>query len=178
MILLYRGTSPLSRCIRFCNWSCYSHASWTFARIDDDKARLVGDMDEWEAWGGGNGFPAGVGHRAHWGAAHRRGTRVDCFELKQGLTARETVQLRLFFGTQLGKGYDWRGVAHFITRRSTDNPDKWFCSELVFAGLKRVNVTLLERVEQHKVYPGMLAYSPAVRLVGHMFVGAGGVFHE
>lgn len=170
MILLYRGTSFVSKVIRFFNWSTYSHASWTFGIYH--AGELFGDTSEYEAWERG-----GVGHRDHWGNHHTKGTRVDCYELKLPLDMVEMCNLKFYLCSELGKKYDYRGVFHFLTRVKKDDPDRWFCSEYVFACLKMVGRTLLENIEACQVYPGMLAYSPELRYIGWMIVGEGDKIH-
>jgi len=41
-----------------------------------------------------------------------------------------------FLSAQIGKNYDWAGIMGFITSRDWRNDDKWFCSEIVAAGLE------------------------------------------
>jgi hypothetical protein len=171
VILLYQGQSTISRLIRFFNWSPYSHASWTFAQVADGVLR--GDRSEFEAW-----MKGGVCHREHWGEAHTTGTRVDCYELEQPLSREEQEAMMLFLAGQLGKRYDMRGVFHFLSRSKSNNPDRWFCSELIFAALRKSGRRILEQIADCQVYPGMLAYSPEVRYVGYLAVGEGDRVHE
>lgn len=43
----------------------------------------------------------------------------------------------------LGKKYDWSGIGGFITRRDKENPNRWFCSELVAYCLLKAGIVLL-----------------------------------
>jgi hypothetical protein len=147
VIALYKGVSAMSRMIRFRTWSEYSHASWV-----DDSFQF-----EWESWPKG-----GVQSVAPF-SRHTRGTVVDLFHVP--LSRHEETRLLEFFASQKGKGYDWRGVFGFLSRRSAaQSREKWFCSELIFRGFEVAGRPLLARVPAWKVDPGMLALSPLLTL--------------
>lgn len=171
MILLYRGTSWVSKCIRFFNWSKYSHVSWTFSEAENGY--LQPDRREWESW-----TSNGVVSVEAIGRNHTNGTRVDLFDLERPLTMEESAALRAFLDSQVGKGYDWRGAFHFLTRSGSNNTERWFCSEYVFSGLQEAGREILENIPAYQVYPGMLSYSPEVRYVGYIIVGQGFKIHE
>lgn len=42
----------------------------------------------------------------------------------------------------VGCKYDWAGIWGFVTRKKKENPDKWFCSELVAHCLKEADIVL------------------------------------
>lgn len=56
--------------------------------------------------------------------------------------------------SQLGKPYDWAAALAIPLGRDWQNPDAWFCSELVAASL--VHAGLLSVPHTHKVTPGYL----------------------
>lgn len=154
MIALYKGTSLVSRLIRWATWSEYSHASW------------IDGIHEYEAWHTrGERFKSGVRCVIGLGAGHSLGTVVDIYQVPE-LTVEQAQEIRLFLISQIGKRYDLRGVLGFISRRdSAQYQDRWFCSELVFTALLRVGLPLLSNVPAHRVSPGMLALSPRLRYV-------------
>ena len=43
----------------------------------------------------------------------------------------------VFIKSQIGKGYDWKAIVSFPFRRSWQDNDRWFCSEVVAAALIR-----------------------------------------
>lgn len=147
MIALYKGIGAISRTIRWFNWGPYSHASW----IRRDESCI-------EAWHRG-----GVRHTGHWALDHQFGTALDFFVI-DGLTSGEEEGIEEFLLSQVGKGYDFRGITRFVSRlppqRDMDQVQRWFCSVLVFAAVARVRRPLLARVEPHKVHPTLLSYSP------------------
>jgi uncharacterized protein YycO len=145
MIALYKGRSLLSRLIRWRTWSEYSHAAW-----------VCPDGSVIEAWKGG------VRHAPGPLVQHEPGTEVDLFEVK-GLCVAKAWRVQEFLLRQIGKPYDYAGILGFVLAAKTENPDCWFCSELVFAALKGVGVELLSRVPPWKVSPGMLAVSPFLK---------------
>jgi uncharacterized protein YycO len=150
MIALTKGSSPMSRIIRFTNWSEYSHAAW----IDPD------DRSCWES------LPfKGVVHSSSINDQHCNGTPVDIFLFDY--TADQLRAIRCFMTAQLGKDYDWDSVLHFISKRPplASDQNKWFCSELIFAAHLYAGIDLLARIPAWKVYPGMIAYSPLLQFL-------------
>ncbi|NQT94309.1 MAG: hypothetical protein HQ559_16235 [Lentisphaerae bacterium] len=143
----------MSRIIRFKNWSKYSHISW----VDPDGS-------ETEAW------TRGIRRLEVAHTDHSPDTRVDLFDV--GLTQGELDGLHEFLHEQEGKGYDFRGILHFVSRRPErpSDQDRWFCSEVVFAGFVHIHKPLLLRVPAWKVYPGMLIYSPLLVYVRTIIV--------
>ena len=149
MIGLYKGTSAISRIIKFRTWSEYSHAAW----INEDFSVI-------EAWQG-----AGVVERPSVNIGHTPGTEIDLFDID--LTPRELGDLMFFLQSQIGKPYDYNGVFGFLTRdASMQSRSAWFCFELIFAAFVYAQKPLLLRVPAHKVDGGMLSYSPLLRHVG------------
>ena len=157
MIALYRGVSWLSRMIECFSWSEYSHAAWLDAySLDDiDTAPVI------EAW-----WPV-VRHLPTVHAGHTPRTVVDVYDFVVPLQQCEREAIVAFLVEQIGKRYDWRGVVHFVTRRSEHASCqwRWFCSELAFQACRLNGRELLVNIPAYKVYPGMLAYSPALRKV-------------
>jgi hypothetical protein len=94
---------------------------------------------------------------------HTPGTMIDIYYIDAPI---DTSAARQFLEAQRGKPYDFRGIMGFVTRRNSAHPDRWFCSELVFAAARAGGVDLLDRVEPRKVTPGMLEYSPHLRYLG------------
>ncbi len=143
MIALYKGVSFTSTVIRAFTWSDYTHASWT----NDD------DLSEIEAW------TKGVVEVPYFGTNHTPGTSVDFF--RPFLSVGEEQGLVEFLRKQIGKRYDFAGALGFATRNDkAQDQDAWFCTELIFAGFVHIRQPLLARIPAHKVYPGLLSYSP------------------
>jgi hypothetical protein len=149
MIALYKGRSLISRAIRCFTWSPYSHAAW----IDTTANCVI------EAWSGR------VRRVADMSNQHTPGTAVDIFYVD--VTREQDSKIAAFMQAQVGKRYDYRGVIHFITRRSENasGQTRWFCSELVHAAYRSAGIELLSRIPDYKVSPGLLSYSPLLRLV-------------
>jgi uncharacterized protein YycO len=70
-------------------------------------------------------------------------------------------QMTAFAERQLGKKYDYAMVVRFITKQKQSKASigKWFCSELVFAVLKKAGIKLLN-CQAWEVSPVHLAKSP------------------
>ena len=145
MIGFYQGTTLMSRMIRWRTWSDYSHVSW----ITEGGSVL-------EAWRNGvNEWPT-VHHN------HKPGTKVTLLGLDYSHERIERIES--FLRDQLGKRYDRWGVFGFLARSDRlQNPNDWFCSELIFAAHLYAGIALLARVPAHKVFPGLIYISPILR---------------
>lgn len=142
-ILLYRGRSVISGIIRWQTRSEYSHA-----------ALLCPDGEVLEAVefsGVVKGKPSCM-------------AGVDAFRIKGDAGERILLDAIDFATSQIGKGYDYRSIFRFISRRDCSGSGKqnkrWFCSELVFQACKECGLELLQGLDACKVHPGMIASSP------------------
>lgn len=142
----YYGTSLTSKAIEIKTWSDISHTS----------AFLPGGEEVIEAWG------KGVVRRP-WREGHTKGTRIDLLECR--CSGEQAQAFYIFLYDQIGKGYDFRGIMGFALSSEIQNKDRWFCSELIFAAALHAGVELLSRVPAHKVSPGLLHYSPALKYI-------------
>jgi len=76
-----------------------------------------------------------------WDSTARYGVRVWTLESFHNqwdeIETRELSNINStnFLRKQLGKKYDWTALFAFPFRKDWDNPDKWFCSELVMQAL-------------------------------------------
>lgn len=143
MIALYKGTSWLSRLIRWFTWSQYSHAAW-----------ICRDGTVIEAW-----LPGGVQRVDSLSTNHRDGTMVALFEV-EGLTDGQREQIERDLADRLGAPYDVLGLLGFLTRERMEKHNAYFCSELVFMALGVTGIVPLSRVPPCKVSPGLLSLSP------------------
>lgn len=139
-ILLFHGRGILSALVRWQTRSRWSHAALL---LPDGKTII-------EAWPG-----KGVQQKTitDWAG-------VEAFDLD--LTEGQWANAIAFARSKIGCGYDYLGVARFLTRRERDNPARWFCSELVFAALDRANAPPLARIKAWAVSPELLAISPCL----------------
>jgi uncharacterized protein YycO len=150
MILLYKGKSLISKAIRWQTFGPYSHAAWWC----DDKSVV-------ESWHKG-----GVSHNMTPGAVHAHGTEIDVFSIK-GMTPNDRWAIEEMLKFEVGSKYDFAPVLRgFPLRLNRDNPDKWFCSELVFSKVREAGIDLLRAVPAFKVHPTLLSYSPLLQLEG------------
>ena len=151
-IALFRGTSLVSRVIKWQTRSMYSHAAFYWP----DTQTVV------EAWHIG-GVRQGCIH-----AAHTPGTIVDYYSVDLP-EERSEEEVYLWLMGQVGKAYDYRGVLKFISRRKAAIKEgKWFCSELVMSGCAHANVHLLLRIANAEVSPGQVALSPLLKAAGQV----------
>ena len=61
---------------------------------------------------------------------------------------------------QLGRPYDWAAIAGIVTRRNWQQPDRWFCSELVAWAFDRAGHPLLRSQGHYLITPRDLLLSP------------------
>lgn len=148
----YYGTSFTSRMIKLKTWSDISHTS----------AFLPGGEEVIEAWG------KGVTPPHHWREGHAKGTRIDLLECR--CSPEQAQAFFLFLYGQIGKGYDFKGIMGFATSSDIHSKDRWFCSELVFAAALHAGIILLERIEAHKVSPGLLHCTPLGKVIKTIYV--------
>ena len=138
-ILLFKGRGIVSTLIRWQSRGKYSHA-----------ALLMPDGRIVESW---QGDGVRVKTLTDW-------EDIDAFTIPDmpGAAWDDAIQFAL---DQVGKGYDYKGVARFVSRRRHyDDIEKWFCSELVFAALESVGFAPFHRIEPWAISPGMLCVSP------------------
>ena len=168
MILLYKGKSWISKIIEWQTFSPYSHAAW-----------WCQDGTVIEAWhtqtiDGKRKLKLKEGVQRHDSPAtiHTPGTEIDVFEVP-GI---DEAAVESFLIEQIGKDYDFAPVVRgFIFRVMRDNPDKWFCSELVSAACSAAGAHLL-RAPSWKISPGLLSYSPLLQPVGTITTRENGEF--
>jgi len=110
-MLAYKGIGLISKAIQIQTDSPYSHIGI-----------LLKDQTVVEAWHRG-----GVSHVRGIGTNHKTGTPVDVFDITCPFDEEVATKWLLM---QVGKRYDFAGVARFVARRIHEAPDKWFCSEL------------------------------------------------
>lgn len=143
-LVFYKGKGLISSLIRWQTRGQYSHVG-----VQMPDGSVI------EAWHVG-----GVRWNAGLGTAHDEGTEVDVF-LVEHLTKVETMRVLDFLKSKLGRGYDFRSVARFLSRRNESNEDRdrWFCSELVAAAFASAGVRLLS-APPARISPEVLSWSP------------------
>ena len=162
MIGLYKrppAPMPVDTLICWFSWSDYYHASW----IDWE-----GDKSEWES----KPFH-GVCHNQRWGQNAPKGSVIYLYDFNRPQTPEELKATLAYFESRKGKGYDYRGIFGFMARRAVANPDKDFCSELVFDGCEDGGKLLLQDREGFQVPPEGIAESTIIHCVGRLIVGDG-----
>ena len=64
---------------------------------------------------------------------------------------------------QVGRAYDFVGLASFLLYKEMQNDARWFCSELVYVAYKQAGIRLQRRVKQDFVSPRDLYMSPLLK---------------
>lgn len=145
----YRGTSTVSKLIRFFTRGIYSHVA---VQVEDGRI--------FEAWHS----PAKVRVIHDFGEGHERGTRVDLFELALPFPEKALAHLE----RSVGRRYDFKGVLGFLTKRTSDDRRACFCSELATEVSIIGGRPALDRVKPFKVSPTMLSMSPLLEYRGSL----------
>lgn len=144
-ILLYKGTSPLSKLIRKGTRSDYSHVC-----VELSDGRVV------ESWH--EGVHACLNYRVN----HTAGTIVDTFSVR-GLTEKVSSRIEANLLAQEGTAYDFLSVLHFATFSKADDDKRLFCAESVCQALFAEGVYILERIPPSLVSPRDISISPMLQ---------------
>lgn len=149
IICLHRGTSLVSRLIRWQQRSRYSHASIL--------------------------LPSGLHYESREGKGvlvHKQFTLtnksevVDQFQFIVPLSIEEIATGADFLSKQVGKPYDWWMVFGFVSRSEHEGPSsegRYFCSELVDHWALAMGRHLLARIDPWEMSPGHIALSPLIK---------------
>jgi hypothetical protein len=96
------------------------------------------------------------------GDNHTPGTEFTIFSVD--VTEEQKQKIEEFLYNTLGRSkYDFKGILGFATFSDYQNPNKWFCSELVFTAFQNAGVKLLNFIEPWKVSPRILLLSPLLK---------------
>lgn len=148
-VILYEGTTIISRLIRVQTRGSISHA-----------ALLFEDGTIYEAREG-----RGVIKR-RWGQAGYPDEGWTVLEPTAPEPRQLADKMREYCEHQIGKKYDYLSVLRFITRRRKDaNPDKLFCSEMVVEAFELCGFPLFLRCEPFEVSPSTLLISPRLTVL-------------
>lgn len=167
-IAAYRGTSLISRLIRWQTRSVYSHIGILFTEAMTVKlangTHIIPAGAVIEAWQGGVRMSRSLS------ASHEPGTLVDLFEFVTPLDETETMRAARFLCAQLGKPYDYAAIVRFLTRDPENhwNKSKWFCSELAVETFFTVGRNLLERCSAWEIPPRDVPRSPLLKSAGRV----------
>lgn len=130
--LQYRGLSLVSKAIQLQTRSPYSHTAVQFSD---------GIIEAWHA-GGRRPWTGTVRWIEHPWDGHAKNTPVDVYEVVGDYDEGACLA---FAQMQIGKSYDFRSVFRFLSRRSvsSEDNDRWFCSELGVAIARAGGLNLL-----------------------------------
>lgn len=81
----------------------------------------------------------------------REWTRQEFVDLPAD--AEQTDGFYCLMRAEIGKPYDLTAIAAFVARRSWQEPDSWFCSELVMAMLEKIGVVTVVPTEVNHLTP-------------------------
>ena len=90
---------------------------------------------------------------------HKPEDKLDIYELTHEISLEQYNKIDEFLKQQKDKGYDVIGLLSFLLRINLDNPNRWFCSELVFAAFDYADIKLLNNVKAWEVSPQNLSES-------------------
>jgi hypothetical protein len=136
-VLLYHGANRIDAAIRWQTDGCVAHAALWFPPSSTIPMEPYGSIYE--------AVLSGVRHRTAVRSDFAGDNAAEIYDVLQVNRAGWLMALD-FLDHQLGKPYDVLGPARFLTRmrRPRDTcPPSWFCSELIFAAVRRGGVELL-----------------------------------
>lgn len=144
-----RSGSVISRAVRFVTWGEYSHVA-----LQTPERTVIESMDGI----GVREFPIGIDYC---GLPYKNGTVVDVYEFKQIIPKSLINSIR----AEVGKKYDMWGVFSFLLRKKMQEPDRWFCSELIAKKFEQAGLPLLN-LPAYKIDPSLLAATPYIKYTG------------
>lgn len=151
IICLHRGTSLVSRLIKWQQRSEYSHLSI-----------LYPDGTHYES----REFKGVLKHPNF--TLTNKSEVVDQFIFITPLSEEQIEKGRKFLNKQVGKPYDWPMVFGFVSRSSHEGPSsagRYFCSELGahWAAVMGEECRFLHRIDPWAMSPMHVAYSPLIK---------------
>jgi len=159
-IALYQGISIESKVIRWQTRSIYSHV---VAILPDGSV-----IEAWHKGGVSHIQPKTDGFKVNillscLSKNHTPCTKVDIFEIE----IPENMEQRYysFLEKRIGCKYDFYSIFRFLSRKSGQENDKWFCSELIFAALVYAHSPPLSRINSCDVSPQLLSLSNDLKFV-------------
>jgi len=79
------------------------------------------------------------------------------------ITEEQRKNVLEFCFSQIGKPYDFVGLASFLLYKELQDDDRWFCSELAYIAYKQAGIRLQRRVKQDFISPRDLYISPLLK---------------
>jgi len=79
------------------------------------------------------------------------------------MTGEERTNVLRFCFQQIGKPYDFVGLASFLLYKGMQKDTAWFCSELAYVAYKQAGIRLQRRVKQDFISPRDLYVSPLLK---------------
>jgi uncharacterized protein YycO len=76
------------------------------------------------------------------------------------MTDKERENVCKFCFHQIGKPYDFVGLASFLLYKELQDDNRWFCSEFAYVAYKQAGIRLQRRVKQDFISPRDLYISP------------------
>lgn len=124
-----------SMLIRWWTWSDYSHVDFILP-----DGRLLGARHD------------GVNIRDPYETTRKLIVEVDAGEFVLNTAYK-----------QIGKPYDWTAIFGFMVKRDWQEPDAWFCSELVAWAFEQTGISLIRSDGLYKISPRDLLLSPLLK---------------
>jgi hypothetical protein len=168
-IALYRGTSFVSRAIRFITRSSYSHAAFLLDKrseaVHEYASPWISSLEHQKCGSVVEAWEGGVKNSPSIDTLHSPGTRVDVFAFDPPLTGWQETKLLYLLGGDIGRPYDYLDVLRFISRRRGTPGKHVFCSELVAQRCADIGQPLFNRTESWRVPPDWIGRSVALDFI-------------
>lgn len=146
-VLMFSGNNPYDLAIKYITWSHYSHCGIVINGYYYDAKPSKG-VEKLSV----NDIPRDY----------------DLFGVT--VTDLQYEKIQLFLDAQVGKPYDFIGIARFILRTPpSQNHNEWFCSSLIFAAFLAAGIRLLGE-KDYKITPASLPESPYLKYLGKITV--------
>ncbi|MDD2716867.1 MAG: hypothetical protein PHW04_13320 [Candidatus Wallbacteria bacterium] len=90
---------------------------------------------------------------------------ADVYEIRD-LTAGESEAGWAWLNTQVGRKYDWQGIIGYASQTFGQDPDRWFCSELVEQMSENIGRKLIPGLRPNEINPQMQSHSDRLLMIG------------
>ena len=81
------------------------------------------------------------------------------------VSADKQAASKAWLQSNIGKGYDWKGLAGFPLSREMDSKNRFYCSELCFGWKRQEGIILIERTPDGLVSPQNILGCPLLEVI-------------
>jgi hypothetical protein len=147
-IVAYESKSIFGKLIRY--WTRHEFSHVEVMRQNPEKDSLTSTIGALELKG------------VVWSDINEKKGKYEIFEIT--LTKEEYKLFWQYIYANLGKGYDYLGILGFVFTKFKENPNRFYCSELIYKALLHAKVNYWNEPQKY-MPPGVLVSVAQIRSV-------------